>query len=299
MLRCPRIFAGKFIRLFVKFLFVGKLRTALCVFRLLPFSITTITEQIMILLLSPAKTLDYSPAEFSEYTQPRLTDDSQLLINLLREKSHAEIKGMMKISDKLAELNLDRFRSYEQPFTPENAKQALLAFKGDVYTGLNTDDFTDADLLFSQQCVRTLSGLYGLLRPLDLMQPYRLEMGTRAENERGKNLYEFWGDKITNLINADLVKTSSDTVVNLASQEYFKAVKTDKVNGKIVTVHFKEERDGKLKIIAFNAKKARGMMTRFVVKNRLEQPVDMKAFNEDNYIFNDEISTDDEYFFTR
>ena len=253
----------------------------------------------MLLLVSPAKTLDFSTSENKNFTQPRLMTESKELVSVLKKKSAGDLKELMHISDKLAELNYTRYQDFKSPFDIENAKQSILAFRGDVYTGLNVDDFTEDDLEFSQQCLRMLSGLYGLLRPMDLMQPYRLEMGTKLENKKGKNLYEFWGEKITQMLNKDLETKANKSVINLASQEYFKSIKLDKMNANLYNVHFKEERDGKLKIIAFSAKKARGMMCRYIIKNRIETAEGMKAFAEDNYLFNDELSTETEYFFTR
>jgi len=253
----------------------------------------------MLLLVSPAKTLDFSPSENQNFTQPRFMKESKQLVNILKKKSAGDLKELMHISDKLAELNHARYNEFKAPFNSQNSKQSILAFKGDVYTGLNVDDFTQGDLEFSQQCLRILSGLYGLLRPMDLMQAYRLEMGTKLENEEGKNLYEFWGDKITKMLNKDLAEKDNKSVINLASQEYFKSIQLDKMKAKLYNVHFKEERNGKLKIIAFSAKKARGMMCRYIIKNRINTAEGMKAFAEDNYLFNDELSTDTEYFFTR
>lgn len=253
----------------------------------------------MILLISPAKTLDFSPSGNDNFTEPRFMTESKELVSILEKRSVDELKQLMHISDKLAELNRMRFQDFKAPFDLDNAKQSILAFRGDVYTGLNVDDFTESDLAFSQQCLRILSGLYGVLRPMDLMQPYRLEMGTKLENKRGGNLYEFWGEKITNTLNEDLATRDNKLVINLASKEYFKSIKEDKMNGKLCNVHFKEEREGKLKIIAFHAKKARGMMCRYIIKNRIETAEGMKGFAEDNYLFNDELSTDTEYLFTR
>jgi cytoplasmic iron level regulating protein YaaA (DUF328/UPF0246 family) len=253
----------------------------------------------MLLLVSPAKTLDFTTNENENFTQPRFMTESKELVSILKKKSAGDLKDLMHISDKLADLNHSRYQDFKSPFNIENAKQSILAFKGDVYTGLNVDDFTKDDLEFSQQCLRILSGLYGLLRPMDLMQAYRLEMGTKLENKKGENLYDFWGEKITKMLNTDLSTKENKSVINLASQEYFKSIKLDKLNGKLYNIHFKEERDGKLKIIAFNAKKARGMMCRYIIKNRIETAEGMKAFAEDNYLFNDELSTETEYFFTR
>ncbi|MGK0366588.1 MAG: cytoplasmic iron level regulating protein YaaA (DUF328/UPF0246 family) [Saprospiraceae bacterium] len=253
----------------------------------------------MLLLISPAKTLDFSATANENFTQPRFMAEIKELANILKKKSAEDLKELMHISDKLAQLNSMRYQEFKTPFDRKNSKQSILAFKGDVYTGLNVDDFTKGDLEFSQQCLRILSGLYGLLRPMDLMQPYRLEMGTKLENNKGRNLYEFWGDKITKILNNDLATKDNELVINLASKEYFKSVQIDKLKGKLYNVHFKEEREGKLKIIAFNAKKARGMMCRYIIKNRIETAESMKSFAEDNYLFNDELSTETEYFFTR
>ena len=179
----------------------------------------------MIILLSPAKTLDFSPSEVKEFTTPRLLDKSQTLVNLLKKKSANSLKKLMGVSDNIAQLNVERFQNYARPFTLDNAKQSVLAFKGDVYTGLEAEGFGEEDLAFAQKHLRILSGLYGLLQPMDLMQPYRLEMGTKLKVSRKKNLYEFWDKKITQLINEDLAKSGTDVVINLASKEYFHAVK--------------------------------------------------------------------------
>ena len=253
----------------------------------------------MLLLLSPAKTLDFQPGTLTEHTQPRLLEEASRLNVVLQKKSTEDLQSLMKISEKLALLNRERFQNYNEPFTLENAKQALAAFKGDVYTGMGNEDFDEADMRFSQQSVRILSGLYGVLRPLDLMQAYRLEMGTKLTTDRGKNLYEYWGNRITETLNEDLRDAREKSVVNLASQEYFKSVNTDKLAGDLYHVHFKENRNGKLRVVAFNAKKARGMMTRYVVKNRLTRPEQLKAFADADYIFNDELSTEREFYFTR
>ncbi len=253
----------------------------------------------MIALLSPAKTLDFNPASTSSHTQPRLLPRSEELVGILRDKPKEELMSLMSISEKLASLNQARYESYQTPFTLDNAKQALLAFKGDVYAGMQAEDFTEEELQYAQQHIRILSGLYGLLRPLDLMQPYRLEMGTKLKNEHGKNLYEFWGGDITRLINEDLRGNSSPAVINLASKEYFSALNTEALSGPLYNVDFKEYRDGKYKIIAIYAKKARGMMARYMVRNQLEEPEQLKGFNMDGYIFNDELSGERDFIFTR
>ncbi|MFT4759245.1 MAG: cytoplasmic iron level regulating protein YaaA (DUF328/UPF0246 family) [Paraglaciecola sp.] len=256
-------------------------------------------KKYMIALLSPAKTLDFNPTEFEKYTNPRLLTDSSKLVKLLKEKSAEDVKKLMHVSDKIAELNVQRFHEFETPFNRDNAKQSLLAFKGDVYTGLAVDDFSEADLDFAQKHLRILSGLYGLLKPLDLMQAYRLEMGTRLENGGNKNLYEFWGDKITKLINDDVAESGGQAIINLASNEYFKSVNPEKLKGDLYKIDFKEDRDGKLKVIAFNAKKARGIMSREIIKNRITNPEDLKGLNIMGYIFNDELSTERSFLFAK
>jgi uncharacterized protein len=253
----------------------------------------------MLLLISPAKTLDFDEAGAASYTQPRMLNRSQELVELLKSKSEDTLMELMSISEDLAELNYKRYQSFSTPFTPENAKQALLAFKGDVYAGMGAEDFTAEEMEFAQEHLRILSGLYGLLRPLDLMQAYRLEMGTRMQNEHGKNLYEFWGGEITELLNKDLKETKGEAVVNLASKEYFSAVKTAGLEGKLYNIDFKEHRKGKYKIIAFYAKKARGMMCRYAIKNSFTEPEQLKGFDMDGYAFNEELSSVQEYVFTR
>ncbi len=201
----------------------------------------------------------------------------------------------MGVSKNIANLNVERNKSFSVPFNINNSKQAILAFKGDVYQGISADDFDPEDFDFANQHIGILSGLYGYLRPLDLMQPYRLEMGTRLKIRRNKNLYDFWGDIITNKIN----ESDNNVVVNLASNEYFKSIKQKELNADIWTVGFKERRNGKYKVISFNAKWARGMMCRFVVKNRLTEPLQMKEFDMDDYKFNQEMSDGKELIFTR
>ena len=205
----------------------------------------------------------------------------------------------MKVSDKIGELNHQRFMNWHTPFDSDNAKQAVLAFKGDVYTGLDAQNFKAADFKFAQKHLRILSGLYGLLRPLDLMQAYRLEMGTKFENQRGKNLYEFWGDEITNALNAQLKKVKSDVLVNLASNEYFKAVKPKNLNAEIITPVFKDFKSGKYKIVSFYAKKARGLMSAYVIHNQITDVEDIKGFDYEGYQYNPEMSTAREWVFTR
>lgn len=253
----------------------------------------------MILLISPAKTLDFSGADLASYSEPRLLDHSAQLVALLRRKSARELMRLMSVSERLADINYHRYQHFATPFTPENAKQAILAFKGDVYTGLQAEDFSADELAFAQRHLRILSGLYGVLRPLDLMQAYRLEMGTRLSNGHGKNLYEFWGDEITEVINQDLAEQGEEVIINLASQEYFRAVNVEKLKGRLYHIHFKENRDGQYKVIAFHAKKARGLMCRFVIRNRLRDPADLKGFDLDGYFFNEDLSSETDWVFIR
>ena len=216
----------------------------------------------MLIVVSPAKTLDYeSRPKTKVATQPDYLDHSQQLINRLRQFSPLDIAELMKVSMKIADLNVDRYASWKKPFHEKNAKQAVLAFKGDVYTGLEAESFDSKDFTFAQQHLRILSGLYGLLRPLDLMQAYRLEMGTKLQNDRGKNLYEFWGSTITDGLNQQLKKIKSDTLINLASNEYFKSVKTKELNANIITPAFKEKKNGEYKMIGIYAKKACGLLS--------------------------------------
>jgi len=204
---------------------------------------------------------------------------------------------LMKLSDKLATLNVNRFQHWATPFTLENARPAMYAFKGDVYTGLDAYSLKKSDVNFAQKHLRMLSGLYGVLRPLDLIQPYRLEMGIKFANQRGSNLYEFWGDLITQKINEEPV--AKDVILNLASNEYFKAVKTKQLNASVITPVFKDEKNGKYKIISFYAKKARGLMAAYVIKNRIKNVDEIKKFDVAGYQFNPEQSTDKEWVFLR
>ena len=254
----------------------------------------------MLILISPAKTLDYqSPLATTRYTQPALLEQSQQLIGVARKLSAPQIKALMGISDKLADLNATRFHDWHPDFAPDNARQAILAFKGDVYTGLQAETFSEADFDFAQKHLRMLSGLYGVLRPLDLMQPYRLEMGIRLENPRGKDLYQFWGEEITLTLNAALEAQGDDVVVNLASDEYFRSVKPKALKGQIIKPVFLDEKNGKFKVISFYAKKARGLMSRFIIENRLTKPEQLTGFNTEGYFFDPASSTHDELVFKR
>lgn len=243
----------------------------------------------MLIIISPAKTLDYeSPLATTRFTQPELLDHSAQLMEYCRELTPAQIGSLMKISDKLAGLNAARFAEWQPNFTPQNARQAILAFKGDVYTGLHAEDFSEQDFDFAQQHLRMLSGLYGLLRPLDLMMPYRLEMGIKLHNAKGNDLYSFWGDLLTEKLNQQLKEQGDDVLINLASDEYFKAVKPAKLDGQLIKPVFLDEKGGKFKVISFYAKKARGLMSRFIIQNQLTQPEQLKDFNLEGYFFDEE-----------
>lgn len=254
----------------------------------------------MLLIISPAKKLDFdSIAQTDKFTQPDFLDQSQQLIDTLLPYTSEDLEKLMKLSSNLAELNHQRYLDWNLPFNPQNAKQAISTFKGDVYTGLNIESFDDEQLDFCQDHLRILSGLYGLMRPLDLMQPYRLEMGTKLENSRGKNLYEFWENRITDAINQQLKDSKSKHLVNLASQEYFKSVNPKLVEAPIITPIFKEQKNGQYKIISLLAKRARGMMSAYILKNKLSDVEQIKDFKEAGYSYNEELSKGNEWVFTR
>ncbi len=254
----------------------------------------------MLMMISPAKKLDMeTPALLTRMTVPELLDASQELINSLRMLSVEELGGLMNISPKLADLNVRRYRYWHTPFTLENAKQALFAFRGDVYAALDVDSLCAEDVAFAQQHLRILSGLYGLLRPLDLMQAYRLEMSTRLVNKRGRNLYTFWGHTLTDALNATLAEQREQTLINLASNEYAKAIQLEHVAERVITVYFKEQKDNDYQTIGVHAKKARGMMCRFIIQNRIDAPDGIKQFTEANYRYRSDMSTKLEWVFVR
>jgi cytoplasmic iron level regulating protein YaaA (DUF328/UPF0246 family) len=254
----------------------------------------------MLIVLSPAKTLDFeTPAPLRKHTQPQLLEQSRILNSVLRDIDAAGLGKLMAISEDLAQLNAQRNHDWAPPFALENAKQALFAFRGDVYGGLDADSLSSADLAWAQQHLRILSGLYGLLRPLDLMQAYRLEMGTKLANPGGKDLYAFWGERVTQALNEALQAQGDRVLVNLASQEYFAAVKPKVLEGDIVTPVFKDYKNGSYKIISFFAKKARGQMAAWIIRERLDDPSALRAFSEDGYRYSKSLSTDATPVFTR
>ncbi len=258
----------------------------------------------MIFVISPAKALDYeTPPTTSLFSQPDHLDDASALIEVLRTLTPAEVAKLMDLSDALATLNVARYETWAPPFSPDNAKQAVLAFNGDVYDGLDARTLADADLEWAQARLRILSGLYGLLRPLDLMQAYRLEMGSRLHTPRGRNLYAFWGDKLTQaldrLLAAEREAGREAVLVNLASEEYFKSVKPAKLSGRVVSAVFEDWKAGRYKIISFFAKRARGAMCRYAILNRVETVEGLKGFDYDGYAFAGEVSDDDTLVFRR
>lgn len=254
----------------------------------------------MLAVISPAKTLDYdTPVPTSTHTQPDLLSESAELVEVLRPYSPQDISALMKISDKLGSLNAARFQEWHPPFTPENARQAVLAFKGDVYVGLDAFSLDDAGFQYAQSHLRILSGLYGLLRPLDLIQAYRLEMGTRLKNPRGQDLYAFWGNQLADKLNQALAHHAAPVLINLASQEYFKAVDLKALTAEVITPVFKDWKNGQYKIISFHAKKARGLMCRYMIDHKLETPEDLKRFDYGGYQFDEKQSTETQWTFTR
>ncbi|MDG2354087.1 MAG: peroxide stress protein YaaA [Gammaproteobacteria bacterium] len=249
----------------------------------------------MLAVISPSKTQDFDPIQFGVFTQTRQIEQSQILVDLLKSKTQDDIANLMSISDKLSKLNFDRFQTFGTPFTLNNAKQALLAFKGDVYNGIDAPSLSSDDLEFAQDHLRMLSGLYGVIRPLDLIQPYRLEMGTKLKNSQGKNLYEFWSDKISSVLNED----ESEVIINLASNEYFKGIDKKSLNAKIINIAFKELKNDAYKIIGIYAKRARGLMVNYMIKNRLTEPESLKSFNIEGYQFRQDMSDESTWVFTR
>ena len=254
----------------------------------------------MLALISPAKTLDYETALPTDvHTLPRLLTHSQQLIDISRQLSATQIADLMKVSEKIAQLNVARFKDWQPEFNFSNARQAVFAFKGDVYTGLDAYALNDSQIEYAQQHLRMLSGLYGLLRPLDLMMPYRLEMGTKLHNVRGHNLYQFWDHHITDLINQDLATAESELLLNLASDEYYKSVNVAEIRAEIIKPVFLDQKNGKYKVISFYAKKARGLMARYMIENQLQRIEDLKSFNLDGYYFDSGSSIHGELVFKR
>lgn len=245
----------------------------------------------MLVVTSPAKKLDFSEdVTRSSWSTPDFLEDSAELITAAKKLTRVELMQLMKISENLAELNYNRYRAFSIPFTPANARQAVFAFTGDTYVGLEADSLSEEELAYAQDHYRILSGLYGLLRPLDLMQPYRLEMGKKVATARGKNLYEFWGDQLTEALNTQMAAQKTDLLVNCASTEYFKAINVKKLTGQVIAPVFKEVKEGHARVLGMFAKKARGMMTRYIIQNRLEDVRDLQKFDLGGYKFQPSLS---------
>lgn len=255
----------------------------------------------MLFVISPAKKLDEGEETrfTAQHTQPRMLDQAQELVTRLSAFSAGEIGKLMHLSENLSQLNYERYQTFAAPFTPANSKQAIFSFAGDVYQSLETEAYEQEQYDYAQRHVRILSGLYGLLKPLDLIQAYRLEMGTRLSTEKGKNLYDFWGTSIQELLLEDMAETNSDVLINLASNEYFKSVKAKTLNTRVITPQFKDEKDGKIKMISFFAKQARGAMVDYAIKERVKDVALLKDFKGMGYQYQEELSTENEWVFVR
>lgn len=254
----------------------------------------------MLFLLSPAKKLDYDSALPTKlHTQPLFVKDAQKLIGVLKTKSEADIASLMDLSPALSKLNADRYAAWKPVFNESNSRQAVLAFNGDVYEGLEASSLSESQLKWAQDHVAILSGLYGVLRPLDLMQPYRLEMGTALANPGGKNLYEFWSDKITPYLNERLAADKDPIIVNLASEEYFKSVNPKTLNARVIQCVFQDGKNGAWKVISFHAKRARGLMARFAIQHKITKPQALQQFDLEGYAFAPDVSTEDKLVFRR
>jgi hypothetical protein len=254
----------------------------------------------MIVIISPAKSLySHCPVSFETHSLADFLPEAEKIVSVLKKKKPVQLADLMGISPKLAELNHQRFQAWTIPFTPENSWQAVLMFNGDVYQGLKAETFSASEFETAQKQLRILSGVYGLLKPLDLIQPYRLEMGTNVSVARKKNLYEFWKSKITTKLNQDLEESGQKILINLASNEYFSAIDTKKLKARIITPAFKEHKNGQFQIVSFFAKRARGLMSRFIIQNNISDPDEIKAFDLEGYYYNNDLSKGDNWIFTR
>jgi len=254
----------------------------------------------MLTILGPAKTIDTSPHGITEAASfPQYIDRAEELVDQIRQYSLSRLKGLMKVSDKLAELNFERYAHWRGSYKADEGQQAILAFSGEVFNGLQARTLSEEDLLFAQDHIRLLSGLYGILRPLDVILPYRLEMGTRMKNDRGDNLYEFWKDIIPDHIASETGSRKPKVLINLASNEYFKSIEPRSFPFNIITPVFKESDGEGYRNVTIYAKKARGLMLRFIIRNRINDPELLKAFDEENYYFNNDLSTPKEWVFCR
>ena len=254
----------------------------------------------MLAVVSPSKTLDFeTPSLTNISSSPEFLDHSQNLIKKLRTLSKSELCSLMSISPKLAALNKQRYKDWSLPFTTFNAKQAIMAFKGDVYTGFTFEKYNKKDFTYAQKHLRILSGLYGLLRPLDLIQPYRLEMGTKLTTQQGKDLYDFWGSVLTNALNSAIKNSGIQILVNLASNEYYNVIDKSALQGRVITPIFKDQKRGNFKVISFFAKKARGAMSDYLIRRGISEPEGLKEFKGLGYRFNPNLTSDDNWVFTR
>jgi len=253
----------------------------------------------MILILSPAKSLNENPSKIKDHSDLVFAKESLKLVKHLKTLNKEELGDLMHISETLSEVNHTRYKNFKSKFSTSNSLQAIHIFAGDVYTGLDAESFNAHDLKFAQKSMRILSGLYGMIKPLDLIQPYRLEMGTKLSNGHGKNLYEFWDTKITEQLNIELEENKSTHLLNLASVEYFKSIKRNLLKVPIIDIDFKEDRNGKLRVISFTAKKARGDMARQIIKNRIKNPEDLKGLDILGYKYIEDGSTDQKFLFVK
>jgi len=254
----------------------------------------------MLTVISPAKKLSKDCfVKTDQFHKPQFLDKSKALVGKMKKMTPPDLMSLMTISENLAELNWERMQKWDEKFYPENSREAIFSFKGDTYSGLDADSLSDQDLNFAQKNIRILSGLYGILRPLDLMKPYRLEMGTKLVNKKGKNLYEYWDDSLARNIKKDLKSHNEIVVINCASLEYFKAIDRSSLDADVVTPQFKDMKNGQYKMISFYAKKARGMMARFIIQNRIESVNDILSFNLGGYSYNESLSLPNQPVFTR
>jgi len=254
----------------------------------------------MLIIISPAKSLyNHSPIHFEKFTEPEFKEDAERIVSVMKKKKPAQLTKLLDISPKLANLNFQRYQAWSPIYTPENSWQAVLMFNGTVYQGMKAETFSSDNLETAQQKLRILSGMYGLLKPLDRIQPYRLEMGINLSVSRKKNLYEFWKAKITSKLNQELTQSNQKILINLASNEYFSVVDTRKLKARIITPSFKEERDGQFQMISIFAKRARGLMSRFIIVNNITDQEEIKAFDQEGYYYNNQLSKENDWVFTR
>ncbi len=254
----------------------------------------------MLITLSPSKGQDFTAVPLSKkHTKPADLKDSELLVKQLRKIKSKKLQELMAISENIANLNVERYKTFTTPFTTKNSRQAIFAFKGDVYGGFDLNSFNEDDYAYAQNHLRILSGLYGCLRPMDLIQPYRLEMKTKLKNDRGDNLYQFWGERITKSINKELKKQEEAVLINLASNEYFKSIKPKLLAGRLLNINFKETKNGKTRVVAIFAKRARGLMADYIIRNRIEKSEDLKQFKLSGYKFDKALSDDKQWTFER